>query len=158
LEKVLYSSPVGTIEIAASEKGITSLLFREESPAGDYEKASGLIKECITQLDLYFNRKLRKFTFAIAPSGTEFQLRVWKLLLEIPYGKTISYYGLAKQLGNVKSIRAAGMANGRNPLSIIIPCHRVIGSDGSLVGYAGGLWRKRWLLEHEQNNVNPTLF
>jgi methylated-DNA-[protein]-cysteine S-methyltransferase len=101
------------------------------------------------QLKAFFEGKLRTFTIPMNQNGTEFQKKVWDLLYTIPYGKTISYNELAKQYGDIKAIRAVAAANGRNNIAIIIPCHRVIGSDRSLTGYAGGLWRKKWLLDHE---------
>lgn len=106
-----------------------------------------------TQLDEYFAGKRTSFDLPLDLQGTEFQLKVWNELLKIPYGKTISYKELSLRLGNLLAIRAAGAANGANPISIIVPCHRVIGSDGSLTGYAGGLWRKKWLLELESGTA-----
>jgi methylated-DNA-[protein]-cysteine S-methyltransferase len=110
------------------------------------------------QLQEYFAGTRKTFDFKLNPSGTEFQQKVWQELLNIPYGKTTSYLGLSKKLGDVKAIRAVASANGKNPLWIVVPCHRVIGSDGSLTGYAGGLWRKQWLLEHESGQKQQTLF
>ncbi|GAC1491814.1 MAG: hypothetical protein NVS1B13_21930 [Flavisolibacter sp.] len=107
------------------------------------------MQEGARQLDSYFKGTLKKFELPIKAEGTEFQQRVWTLLENIPYGKTISYQNLSRQYGDVKSIRAVAAANGKNKLAIIIPCHRVIGSNQSLTGYAGGIWRKKWLLEHE---------
>ena len=114
--------------------------------------------DCATQLKAYFNNKLKTFDLKLNPEGTDFQKKVWKQLEKIPYGKTISYLDLAKQLGDAKTIRAAASANGKNPLWIIVPCHRVIGTDGSLTGYAGGLHRKQWLLNHESEHKQQTLF
>jgi methylated-DNA-[protein]-cysteine S-methyltransferase len=105
--------------------------------------------EASRQLQAYFAGERREFDLPLAPYGSDFQRRVWSALLEIPYGETISYLELARRLGDPRAVRAVGSANGRNPISIIIPCHRVIGADGSLVGYGGGLERKRWLLRHE---------
>ena len=116
------------------------------------------LKEAVIQLQEYFEGKRTHFTFLLHPSGTEFQKKVWQELLNIPFGKTCSYLELSKKLGDVKAIRAVAAANGKNPLWIVVPCHRVIGSDGSLTGYAGGLWRKKWLLEHENPSVQKTLF
>lgn len=107
------------------------------------------IKNCIKQLNEYFNGKRTEFKIDTAQLGTEFQQAIWKELMKIPYGKTISYRELSKRIGNVKAIRAVGTANGNNSIAIIIPCHRVIGSNGDLIGYSGDLWRKKWLLEHE---------
>jgi methylated-DNA-[protein]-cysteine S-methyltransferase len=143
-----YQSPVGMIEISGNQKGIRSLFFidavKKNEPVPDD------LKKCMHQLDEYFSRKRKIFELPLNVTGTPFQLKVWRELQKIPFGKTVSYMDLAKKLENVKSIRAIGAANGRNPVSIIIPCHRVIGSDGSLIGYGGGLWRKKWLLEFEQ--------
>jgi methylated-DNA-[protein]-cysteine S-methyltransferase len=112
----------------------------------------------VTQLNDYFEGKRTEFDVLLNPQGTDFQKKVWNGLLQIPYGKTMSYLELSKQLGDVKAIRAVASANGKNPLWIIIPCHRVIGTDGSLTGYAGGLWRKKWLLELENPSPQQTLF
>lgn len=151
-----YKSAIGKIRIRANESYITEVTFTD-----DFYKMDLLpqhLKECINQLDEYFNGKRQKFTVEINPSGTEFQGRVWNELMRIPYGKTISYLELAKRLGDVKAIRAVGTANGQNPIAIIIPCHRVIGNDGKLTGYAGGLLKKQWLLEHEGAIQQKSLF
>jgi methylated-DNA-[protein]-cysteine S-methyltransferase len=116
------------------------------------------IQNCITQLDEYFKGERKDFTIRINPAGTEFQGKVWNSLLKIPYGKTISYLEQAKQFGDEKAIRAIASANGKNPIPIIIPCHRVIGNNGSLTGYAGGILKKQWLLEHEGALQQKTLF
>ena len=116
------------------------------------------LKEAVLQLQDYFDGKRTTFTFPLNPSGTDFQKKVWDELLHIPFGKTCSYLELSKKLGDVKAIRAVASANGKNPLWIVVPCHRVIGTDGSLTGYAGGLWRKKWLLEHENPVKQETLF
>lgn len=108
-----------------------------------------ILYECYDQLDEYFNGTRKEFSFSFNQEGTEFQKQVWAQLLTIPYGKTVSYAELSIQMGNIKKIRAVGASNGRNNLAIIVPCHRVIGSNQQLTGYAGGLWRKRWLLDHE---------
>ena len=110
------------------------------------------------QLQEYFDGLRTEFSFKTAPDGTEFQKRVWQQLQKIPFGKTLSYLEFAKELGDVKAIRAVASANGKNPLWIVVPCHRVIGTDGSLTGYAGGLWRKKWLLEHENPPNQTSLF
>jgi methylated-DNA-[protein]-cysteine S-methyltransferase len=116
------------------------------------------LQEAVIQLNDYFDRKRSTFDFKINPQGTDFQQKVWQELLNIPFGKTMSYLDLSKKLGDVKAIRAVASANGKNPLWIVVPCHRVIGSNGSLTGYAGGLWRKKWLLEHESPNQQQSLF
>lgn len=144
-----FSSPIGTLEIAGDEDGISQVLFLEKSPS--VQESSPILDECMKQLGEYFENKRTEFELPLNPAGTEFQKSVWKELQNIPFGKTISYMDLAKRLGDPKVIRAAGTANGKNPIAIIIPCHRVIGADGSLTGYAGGLKRKQWLLEHESS-------
>ena len=112
----------------------------------------------VLQLKDYFSGIRTDFNFKLNPKGTDFQQKVWQELGNIPFGKTISYLDLAKKLGDPKVIRAAASANGKNPLWIVVPCHRVIGTDGSLTGYAGGLWRKKWLLEHENPTNQQSLF
>jgi len=144
-----FSSPIGTLEITGDEDGISQVLFLDESPS--VQESSPILDECVKQLGEYFESKRTEFELPLNPAGTEFQKSVWKELQNIPRGKTISYMDLAKRLGDPKVIRAAGTANGKNPIAIIIPCHRVIGADGSLTGYAGGLKRKQWLLEHESS-------
>lgn len=116
------------------------------------------LQDCVNQLDDYFNGKRQEFNLKLNPKGTNFQQSVWNELLHIPYGKTRSYLEQTKKLGDVKAIRAVASANGKNPIWIVVPCHRVIGSDGSLTGYAGGVWRKKWLLEHESGTKQQTLF
>ena len=142
----LHPSPVGDILLKADDDGLlTDLYLRHDvTEAGD-----GPFDAVREQLDAYFAGELEDFDLPLEPHGTPFQLRVWDELARIPYGETISYLELALRLGDRKLVRAVGTANGRNPLSIIVPCHRVIGADGTLVGYGGGLERKRWLLEHE---------
>jgi methylated-DNA-[protein]-cysteine S-methyltransferase len=143
----LHPSPVGDILLRADAAGrLTALHLRHD---GDLHPAGGPFDRARKQLDAYFAGELERFDLPLAPHGTPFQLRVWEELRRIPYGQTISYSELARRLGDRKLVRAVGLANGRNPLSIVIPCHRVVGADGSLVGYGGGLERKRWLLEHE---------
>jgi len=160
MEKTLnityYKAPFGWMKIAASDIGIAELLF-----AGSPAKQKGeniFFSESIKQLDEYFNKKRTTFSVPLALQGTDFQKKVWNELLKIPFGETISYMQLAINLGDKKSIRAAGTANGKNPVAIIVPCHRVIGSNGDLVGYGGGLDKKKWLLEHEGVLVQKSLF
>lgn len=149
-------TPIGTAKVIGDKKGITEINIL------DSESESNIIPEelefAVNQIHEYFEGKRTTFTFKINPLGTEFQQKVWKVLLTIPYGKTISYSTLSKKIGDVKAIRAVATANGKNPLWIVVPCHRVIGSDGSLTGYAGGLWRKKWLLEHENPIRQESLF
>jgi methylated-DNA-[protein]-cysteine S-methyltransferase len=142
----LHPSPVGDVLLRADEEGrLTALYLRHD----ETEDTGGPFDAVREQLDAYFAGELDAFDVPLALHGTAFQLRVWEELLRIPFGETISYSELARRLGDPKLVRAVGTANGRNPVSIIVPCHRVIGADGSLVGYGGGLERKQWLLEHE---------
>ena len=149
-----FLCPFGTLEIRESEGEIVKISFSDEPPL--LQNSSSVLDECIIQLTEYFEGTRTKFNLPLNPTGTEFQKVVWEELQNIPFGTTISYRDMAKRLGNPKVIRAAAAANGKNPIPIIIPCHRVIGSDGSLTGYAGGLKRKKWLLEHESLQI--TLF
>ena len=145
----VYKSPIGLLEISGTSNSITSILFlNEESPKG--YSTNPYVEKCIRQLEEFFDGARKEFDLKLEPEGTEFQKRVWNKLSEIPFGETISYLELSRMLGDEKAIRAVANANGQNNIPIIIPCHRVIGSDGSLTGYGGGLWRKKWLLEHEQ--------
>ena len=156
-ESAYYHSPIGAISIRCNDKAIEEVLFVNtlKGPGVNEDKIefntghSLLIKDCIQQLDEYFAGERKQFELPITQSGTVFQKNVWNALLQIPYGKTISYLELSKRIGNVKAIRAVGTSNGKNKICIIVPCHRVIGSNGTLVGYGGDLWRKKWLLEHE---------
>lgn len=143
-------TPVGMIRISGTPEYITEVSFVQEPTEPTNEAAFDLIFECRDQLLAYFEGKRTVFVIPLRQTGTDFQLKVWNELSLIGFGKTISYLDLAKKLNDPKVIRAAASANGRNQVAIIVPCHRVIGSSGHLVGYAGGLWRKRWLLEHEQ--------
>lgn len=141
-------SPVGLIEISGDDEFVRSVLFVEKTKE-ESESVSDVITECRQQLSEYLEGKRKEFELPLYQTGTDFQQKVWRQLMTIPYGKTISYMQMAKALGDPKCIRAAGTANGKNQLAIIVPCHRVVGSNGTLVGYAGGLNRKRWLLELE---------
>ena len=143
-------SPVGILKLVQTDNAISAILFiNDKNVELSQTFSSDLLKDCASQLAGYFEFSQNIFSFAMAQKGTAFQQKVWEQLQTIAFGKTISYNQLAIKLGDAKCIRAAGTANGRNSLSIVVPCHRVIGSDGSLTGYAGGLWRKQWLLEHE---------
>lgn len=143
-------SPTGEIKITADEEFVNSILFVFDDTEMEEENLNSVLKECKVQLSQYFSGKRKEFDIPIKQEGTEFQKKVWDELLKIPYGKTVSYNFIAESLGDKKSIRAVGAANGKNQISILVPCHRVMGSDGSLTGYAGGLWRKKWLLNHEK--------
>lgn len=148
-----YNCPMGRLQIVMDQEQIVSIGFMDDntklSPA---DEADDGFEKCSSQLDKYFNGELFDFNLSFSENGTEFQKRVWQRLIKIPYGHTISYHRLSVELGNPNYIRAAASANGRNPLPILIPCHRVIGKDGSLTGYSGGLWRKKWLLDHERKH------
>jgi methylated-DNA-[protein]-cysteine S-methyltransferase len=156
--RIYYDSPVGLLEIAADEKAVTGLYFADANRNREEKSANGILKECINQLTEYFSGKRKDFDIKVNPSGTLFQKSVWNELLKIPYGETVSYGEIAERIGNPKSVRAVGLANGSNPISIIIPCHRVIGKNGSLVGYGGGIENKRYLLELEQKFSGIDLF
>ncbi|QCR23239.1 methylated-DNA--[protein]-cysteine S-methyltransferase [Pontibacter sp. SGAir0037] len=143
-----YYSPIGIIGITGSEEGICSVRFCDIAGGKTPELPQSMI-DCVSQLEAYFHGELRQFDLPLLPEGTTFQKQVWEHLKLIPYGATTSYLSVSKAVSGPKAIRAVGAANGKNPLCIIVPCHRVIGSDRSLVGYAGGLWRKEWLLQHE---------
>lgn len=144
-----YVTPLGTAVITEQDGFVTAISITDSSPEeNDHEPGTATL-QAIKQLDEYFAGKRLEFDFPMKPDGTLFQQEVWRNLLMIPYGITMSYAGLSKQMNNPLAIRAIAAANGQNPLWIVVPCHRVIGSNGSLTGYAGGLWRKQWLLEHE---------
>ena len=157
MKKAQIKTPLGITLIEGDANGISKISVEEDAEVFSAEIPSAL-KEATLQLHEYFEGKRKEFTFKLNPKGTDFQQRVWQALLKIPFGKTTSYLELSKQLGDVKAIRAVAAANGKNPLWIVVPCHRVIGSDGSLTGYAGGLWRKKWLLEHENPSPQQSLF
>ena len=150
-------TPLGHAKIVGNDNGISSVSI-VDTKAELSEVVPETLIDCVTQLKAYFNNELKSFNLKLNPEGTTFQKKVWKQLETIPFGKTTSYLNLSKQLGDVKAIRAAASANGKNPIWIIIPCHRVIGIDGSLTGYAGGLHRKQWLLNHESEYKQHALF
>lgn len=141
-----FTSPIGMIELESNDQGITRLDFCERrqgvAPHPILEQAKFQLKE-------YFKGERQQFDLKIEMHGTDFQKSVWQRLLDIPFGETCSYHDIAKRIGNPKAVRAVGAANGRNPVALVVPCHRVIGSNGTLTGYAGGLERKAWLLRHE---------
>ena len=147
-----YLTEIGTVVISATETGISGLTFsvEEKDRNNNIERETDLIKEAHNQLQQYFSGKRKEFHLPLEPKGTEFQRKDWKALCTIPYGETRSYKQIAAQIGSEKACRAVGMANNKNPISIIVPCHRVIGSNGDLVGYGGGLEIKKRLLELEQ--------
>jgi methylated-DNA-[protein]-cysteine S-methyltransferase len=149
-------TPLGIAKIVGNENGVSEISVLDEGEVST--EIPMVLQEAVSQLVDYFDGKRINFDFKLNPKGTDFQKKVWKALLEIPYGKTRTYLEQSKILGDVKAIRAVASANGKNPLWIVIPCHRVIGTDGSLTGYAGGLWRKKWLLEHENPTTQQSLF
>ena len=147
---------MGTFRFSVKNKELISIEFIEGKM--EFFDNDPTIERAVEQLSEYMNGERETFDLPLAPTGTDFQKKVWNELMNIPFGTTISYLELAKRLGDEKVIRAAASANGKNPIPIVIPCHRVIGSDGSLTGYAGGLDKKRWLLKHEGALVQPELF
>lgn len=162
MPEAYYKSPLGILHLVADIENVNEITFLnsmkgkkvDESAISFPKVSSPLLKKCIEQLNEYFTGSRKEFELPLAQSGTVFQQKVWSKLYDIPYGRTISYLELSKKLENVKAIRAVGTANGSNKICIIVPCHRVIGSNGSLVGYGGDLWRKQWLLEHEAKHQN----
>ena len=155
-----YPSPIGLLEITGNEDGILGVFFMDTNKKGS-SKIHPSLKECIYQLDEYFKGIRLEFGLKLNPKGTAFQLKVWEQLLTVPFGKTASYLDISKLIGDVKATRAVGNANGCNPIAVIIPCHRVIGASGKLVGYGGGIKRKEWLLNHERDTLHgkqTTLF
>lgn len=162
IHTAFYESPIGILEIHSDGENINGVLFTDTIKNGNrpvpaplnQQIPPPLVSMCITQLTEYFDGKRQVFTLPLQQQGTPFQQNVWAALLNIPFGKTSSYLSLSKNIDNVKAIRATGNANGRNNISIIVPCHRVIGSNGKLVGYGGDLWRKKWLLQHENKYAN----
>lgn len=151
IESIFYSSPLGLIKISATSKGITEIDFINKNKLSTQNQniSNAHLKACINQLDEYFRGERKNFDLKFDLGGTDFQKKVWNQLRKIPFGKTVSYLEVAQKINNPKAVRAVGQAIGKNPVAIIIPCHRVIGSNGKLTGYAGGMWRKEWLLKHE---------
>ncbi|WP_420321059.1 methylated-DNA--[protein]-cysteine S-methyltransferase [Flagellimonas sp.] len=156
MEIAYLQTPIGFTMFEGDENGLSAIrVLDSEKPIGIIPE---VLEDAVHQFQEYFEGKRENFDLILNPSGTDFQKNVWKLLQEIPFGKTISYLELSKKLGDPKAIRAVASANGKNPLWIVVPCHRVIGSNGDLVGYAGGLQRKKWLLEHESPAKQMALF
>jgi len=152
MKQYKMNSPTGPLYIVASEKGLHEVSWRQ-ARIPMCEKPDGVIKETVRQLEEYFAGKRREFNLPLAPEGTEFQMRVWDQLRTIPYGMTKSYGEIARKIGNPKASRAVGAANGQNPLGIVVPCHRVIGSTGKLTGFAGGMKNKEFLLNLESGQT-----
>ncbi len=157
MDEVIFTTPLGPLLLRGNEQGLAVAKF-QDTLQDDSSTIPESLLPAVTQLKEYFSKKRTEFQLSLHPEGTLFQKRVWKQLEEIPFGKTTSYQSMANKLGDPKVIRAAASANGKNPIAIIIPCHRVIGSDGSLTGYAGGLHRKKWLLAHESPVKQGELF
>ncbi len=147
-------TPLGILKIQASQNGVTHVIFCEEKV--DAVTTNRITEKCKKQLTEYFSGVRITFDLPLEASGTAFQKKIWDALLTIKAGKTASYLDIAVMISNPKAVRAVGAANGKNPIGIIVPCHRVIGSDGTLTGYAGGLDRKAWLLKHEGCDVSAT--
>lgn len=161
---VTFTSPLGEVFITGDLNGVSAISCIGAPQTAphlvtiDQAEVPAPVQQATIQLQEYFAGQRQTFDFVFNPKGTDFQKRVWQELLTVPFGQTRSYLSLSRQLGDEKAIRAVAAANGKNPLWIVVPCHRIIGSNGELVGYAGGLWRKKWLLEHEQNNRQLSLF
>lgn len=143
-----YDSPIGILEISTTEEELISILYVDEKRENTEQPK--ILKEVIKQIQEYFNGERKKFDIKFKLKGTEFQEKVWNALTHIPYGETVSYKYIATKIGNEKAVRAVGNTNGRNVINIVVPCHRVIGTNKSLTGYGGGLDRKLWLLQHEE--------
>lgn len=164
MDSCTIQTPLGLTKITGDDNGLASIialnanLSEKETEEQVTDIIPETLQEAVYQINEYFEGTRTQFDLLLNPEGTSFQKQVWNELKSIPYGKTISYLELSKQLGDVKAIRAVANANGKNPLWIVIPCHRVIGNDGSLTGYAGGLHRKKWLLEHESPYKQQSLF
>ena len=145
-----YRSEIGPLEVVGTHRGILTITFVEDEFEADLNLPA-CIKECLRQLDEYFKKKRRKFSVPLLLDGTAFQKTVWRQLQKIPFGQTASYGDVARAIGRPQAFRAVGNANNKNRIPLIIPCHRVIGSDGKMVGFGSGIWRKEWLLDHEKN-------
>ena len=156
MKTTVINSPLGFIQIKGDSDGIFSLNFTEST--AESAEIPAELQDAVSQIQEYFAGKREEFDIKIAPRGTEFQLKVWSLLQQVVHGTTINYSQLSDQYGDAKAIRAVASANGKNPILIIIPCHRVISKDGGLGGFSAELWRKEWLLNHEQNCHQPQLF
>lgn len=157
MDTAYLDSPLGIILIEGSDKGISRVSFTglKKKP---HEEVPQSLLDCMRQLKAYFQGSIRQFNVDLDLEGTDFQRKVWQELMDIPFGATRSYLQQSRIHGDEKAIRAIASANGKNPVAIIVPCHRIVGSDGSLTGYAGGLWRKRWLLDHEDPPSQTRLF
>jgi len=151
-------TPLGVASIEGDDDGIQKVTISNAPNPSTETPQCEVLQACVRQLKEYFEGRRQVFDLKLNPKGTEFQQRVWQELLLVPFGRTTSYLALSRQLGDEKAIRAVAAANGKNPIWLIVPCHRIIGSDGSLTGYAGGLWRKKWLIEFEKGGLQGSLF
>jgi methylated-DNA-[protein]-cysteine S-methyltransferase len=142
-------TPIGYLHIVTTDLGLKKIEFSDKQLPNS-PILSGLLELTITQLNAYFNGSLKRFELPLIYEGSDFQIQVWNELIKIPFGHTCTYKELAEKIGQPKAVRAVGLANNKNEIPIVIPCHRVIGSSGKLVGYAGDIWRKNWLLQHER--------
>ena len=152
-----FETPLGQICIEGDADGIRAVTLLDDAPTETSDVPAEL-QACVQQLQEYFAGQRTEFDLKLNPQGTDFQRKVWQSLFEVPFGKTRSYLAQSRSVSDEKAIRAVASANGKNPIGIIIPCHRIVGSDGSLTGYAGGLWRKKWLLDFERGNQQGELF
>lgn len=155
MHTLLVPSPVGPLEIAGTEKGVVSVSFARKGvlpkkPAKKSDPVPAPLRDCARQLEEYFAGRRKSFDCRLDLQGTDFQKKVWRALLKVPFGKTASYGKIARAVGRPGAARAVGGANHANPVAVIVPCHRIIGADGSLTGYGAGIERKAWLLEHER--------
>lgn len=159
IQTTCYQSPIGQIVIKGSEAGIHSVLFSDEPLTNQFKPLYPCLKEAVEQLHEYFCHQRHSFNLRLhLAQGTEFQQKVWHSLLSIPWGETVTYTQLASKISHPHAVRAVGSANSHNPFLVVLPCHRVIGTSGVLTGYAGGLLRKKWLLEHEQQTIQLEIF
>lgn len=159
IETTNIKTPIGILQIKGNDEGIASItILKADDKLFETNITSNCLKNCVKQLQAYFYGDLKVFDIPLNPQGTDFQKEVWQQLIQIPFGKTITYQQQSQNFGNTKAIRAIAAANAKNPIMIVIPCHRVVGSDGSLTGYAGGLHNKKWLLEHENAIKQTSLF
>ncbi|MEQ9438782.1 MAG: methylated-DNA--[protein]-cysteine S-methyltransferase [Cyclobacteriaceae bacterium] len=159
---ISHPSPLGDLLISGNERFITGIRYADMNPDMVEEvtkapEAPALLRRCATHLDEYFAGWRRTFSLPLQQEGTPFQQSVWNALQKVPFGKTNTYLEVARRIGNEKSVRAVGLSNGKNQITIIVPCHRIVGANGTLTGYSGGLWRKKWLLEHEQHIAHGVL-
>lgn len=159
-EKAYFKSPIGLLELRGSSKGISKIIFLNESDVSDvnFDVVPECLQDCVNQFKEFFAGKRKEFNLLLDYKGSAFQCKVWKKILDIPYGKVLTYSELSEIVRNLDSIRAVASANSKNPIPIIIPCHRVVGVNHKLVGYSGGLWRKEWLLNYESGITQTTLF